>query len=193
MKGFDAFAGVIKSGGKTRRAAKMVILNAEHPDILDFIRCKEIEERKAWTLIDAGYPGGFNVSGGAYDSIAYQNANHSVRVTDEFMKAVVEDRRLDDPRRARRPADGHLSGPRPDALDRRVDLGVRRPGHAVRHDDQRLAHLPQHGAHQCVESVLRVHVPRRHGLQPRLAQPASSSTTSTAVSTSRASATLARW
>jgi ribonucleoside-diphosphate reductase alpha chain len=92
MKGFDAFAGVIKSGGKTRRAAKMVILNAEHPDVLDFIRCKEIEERKAWTLIDAGYPGGFNVSGGAYDSIAYQNANHSVRVTDEFMKAVIEDR-----------------------------------------------------------------------------------------------------
>ncbi len=92
MKGFDAFAGVIKSGGKTRRAAKMVILNAEHPDILDFIRCKEIEERKAWTLIDAGYPGGFNVSGGAYDSIAYQNANHSVRVTDEFMKAVIDDR-----------------------------------------------------------------------------------------------------
>jgi ribonucleoside-diphosphate reductase alpha chain len=82
---------VIKSGGKTRRAAKMVILNAEHPDILDFIRCKEIEERKAWTLIDAGYPGGFNVSGGAYDSIAYQNANHSVRVTDEFMKAVIDD------------------------------------------------------------------------------------------------------
>ena len=92
MKGFDAFAGVIKSGGKTRRAAKMVILNADHPDIVEFIRCKEIEERKAWTLIDAGYPGGFNITGGAYDSIAYQNANHSVRVTDDFMKAVVEDR-----------------------------------------------------------------------------------------------------
>jgi len=92
MKGFDAFAGVIKSGGKTRRAAKMVILNIDHPDIVDFIRCKEVEERKAWALIDAGYEGGFNVPGGAYDSIAYQNANHSVRVTDEFMKAVVEDR-----------------------------------------------------------------------------------------------------
>jgi ribonucleoside-diphosphate reductase alpha chain len=92
MKGFDAFAGVIKSGGKTRRAAKMVILNADHPDIVEFIRCKEVEERKAWTLIDAGYPGGFNIAGGAYDSIAYQNANHSVRATDEFMKAVVEDR-----------------------------------------------------------------------------------------------------
>jgi len=91
MKGFDAFAGVIKSGGKTRRAAKMVILNADHPDITDFIRSKEIEEKKAWALIEAGYEGGFNVPGGAYDSIAYQNANHSVRVTDEFMQAVVDD------------------------------------------------------------------------------------------------------
>ena len=92
MKGFDAFAGVIKSGGKTRRAAKMVILNAEHPDIVDFINCKADEEKKAWSLIDAGYNGGFNVPGGAYDSISYQNANHSVRVTDEFMKAVIEDK-----------------------------------------------------------------------------------------------------
>jgi ribonucleoside-diphosphate reductase alpha chain len=91
MKGFDAFAGVIKSGGKTRRAAKMVILDIDHPDIEDFIRCKEKEERKAWALIDAGYEGGFNVQGGAYDSIAYQNANHSVRVTDEFMQSVLAD------------------------------------------------------------------------------------------------------
>ncbi len=91
MKGFDAFAGVIKSGGKTRRAAKMVILNIEHPDIVEFINCKQVEERKAWALIDAGYEGGFNVAGGAYDSVFYQNANHSVRVTDEFMQAVVDD------------------------------------------------------------------------------------------------------
>jgi ribonucleoside-diphosphate reductase alpha chain len=91
MKGFDAFAGVIKSGGKTRRAAKMVILNVDHPDVVDFIKCKEVEERKAWALIDAGYNTGFNVTGGAYDSIAYQNANHSVRVTDEFMQAVEAD------------------------------------------------------------------------------------------------------
>ncbi|HEX9670799.1 MAG TPA: LAGLIDADG family homing endonuclease [Thermoanaerobaculia bacterium] len=91
MRGFDAFAGVIKSGGKTRRAAKMVILNANHPDIEDFIKCKEVEEKKAWALIDAGFEGGFNVPGGAYDSIAYQNANHSVRVTDEFMQAVLDD------------------------------------------------------------------------------------------------------
>jgi ribonucleoside-diphosphate reductase alpha chain len=91
MKGFDAFAGVIKSGGKTRRAAKMVMLDIDHPDIVDFIRCKELEELKAWALIDAGFPGGFNVPGGAYESIAYQNANHSVRVTDEFMEAVLAD------------------------------------------------------------------------------------------------------
>ena len=85
MRGFDAFAGVIKSGGKTRRAAKMVILDIDHPDILDFIRSKQTEEEKAWALIEAGYDGGFNVPGGAYDSIFFQNANHSVRVTDSFM------------------------------------------------------------------------------------------------------------
>jgi ribonucleoside-diphosphate reductase alpha chain len=90
MKGYDAFAGVIRSGGKTRRAAKMVILNVDHPDIIEFIDCKRVEEQKAWTLIDAGYDGSFN--GEAYASIFYQNANHSVRVTDEFMKAVEEDR-----------------------------------------------------------------------------------------------------
>ncbi|MEO7192825.1 MAG: vitamin B12-dependent ribonucleotide reductase [Vicinamibacterales bacterium] len=89
MKGFDAFAGVIKSGGKTRRAAKMVILNADHPDVVEFINCKVEEERKAWALIDAGYDGSF--TGPAYASVFFQNSNNSVRVTDEFMRAVLDD------------------------------------------------------------------------------------------------------
>ncbi len=90
MKGFDAFAGVIKSGGKTRRAAKMVILNVDHPDIVEFINSKANEEKKAWALIDAGYDGSIN--GEAYSSVFFQNANHSVRVTDEFMRAAEADR-----------------------------------------------------------------------------------------------------
>ena len=90
MKGFDAFAGVIKSGGKTRRAAKMVILNIDHPDIVEFIECKMKEERKAHVLIEQGYDSA--IDGDAYSSIFFQNANHSVRVTDEFMRAVVDDK-----------------------------------------------------------------------------------------------------
>src|SRR5262245_12251842 len=90
MKGYDAFAGVIKSGGKTRRAAKMVILNADHPDVEEFINCKVEEEKKAWALIDAGYDGSF--TGPAYASVFFQNSNNSVRVTDEFMRAVMDDR-----------------------------------------------------------------------------------------------------
>jgi ribonucleoside-diphosphate reductase alpha chain len=93
MKGYDSFAGSIKSGGTTRRAAKMVILNADHPDVLEFIRCKAEEEKKAWALIEAGYNVGFNVSGGAYDSVQFQNANNSVRVSDEFMAAVDGDKK----------------------------------------------------------------------------------------------------
>jgi len=90
MKGFDAFAGVIKSGGKTRRAAKMVVLNVDHPDIEDFINCKVEEEKKAWTLMDAGYDG--SLTGPAYASVFFQNSNNSVRVPDEFMQAVLEDK-----------------------------------------------------------------------------------------------------
>ncbi len=89
MKGFDAFAGVIKSGGKTRRAAKMVILNADHPDIEGFIWCKAKEEKKAHTLVENGYDS--SLDGEAYSSIFFQNANNSVRATDDFMEAVVND------------------------------------------------------------------------------------------------------
>jgi len=90
MRAADASAGVIKSGGKTRRAAKMVVLNADHPDIVDFIRCKAEEERKAWALIAAGYDA--SLDGPAYGSIFFQNANNSVRVTDDFMRAALEGR-----------------------------------------------------------------------------------------------------
>jgi ribonucleoside-diphosphate reductase alpha chain len=90
MRGADASAGTIKSGGKTRRAAKMVILNVDHPDIEDFVWCKAIEERKARALRDAGFD--MDLDGKDSHSIQYQNANNSVRVTDEFMQAVLDDR-----------------------------------------------------------------------------------------------------
>jgi ribonucleoside-diphosphate reductase alpha chain len=89
MKGFDAFAGVIKSGGKTRRAAKMVILNIDHPDVEKFVWCKAKEEKKAHTLVDAGFDS--SIDGEAYSSVFFQNANNSVRTSDEFMQAATED------------------------------------------------------------------------------------------------------
>ncbi len=90
MKGYDSYAGAIKSGGKTRRAAKMEILNVDHPDIMDFINAKQNEEKKAWALIDAGFSGGLN--GEAYSSVFFQNSNMSVRVTDEFIQAAKNDK-----------------------------------------------------------------------------------------------------
>ncbi|NQV12659.1 vitamin B12-dependent ribonucleotide reductase [Candidatus Uhrbacteria bacterium] len=89
MKGWDSFAGIVKSGGRTRRAAKMVMLDIDHPDIVEFIECKVKEEKKAWALVAAGYDGSF--TGEAYTSIFFQNANNSVRVTDEFMRSVEND------------------------------------------------------------------------------------------------------
>ena len=89
MRGADSWAGTIKSGGKTRRAAKMVVLDVDHPDIREFIWCKAKEEEKAAALRDAGFD--MSIDGDGFKSIQYQNANNSVRVTDEFMRAVEED------------------------------------------------------------------------------------------------------
>jgi ribonucleoside-diphosphate reductase alpha chain len=89
MRGADSWAGTIKSGGKTRRAAKMVVLDVDHPDIREFIWCKAKEEDKAAALRDAGFD--MSIDGDGFKSIQYQNANNSVRVTDEFMRAVEED------------------------------------------------------------------------------------------------------
>src|ERR1051325_544173 len=89
MRGADSWAGTIKSGGKTRRAAKMVVLDVDHPDIREFIWCKAKEEDKAAALRDAGFD--MSIDGDGFHSIQYQNANNSVRVTDEFMHAVEDD------------------------------------------------------------------------------------------------------
>ncbi len=169
MKGFDAFAGVIKSGGKTRRAAKMVILNVDHPDIEAFVWCKAKEEKKAHTLIDAGYDAA--IDGDAYGSIFFQNANNSVRVTDEFMEAVAADgdwwtRSVANGQPKKRYSAKELLR----EIARR-HASVRRSGHAVRHDHQSLAHFESHGAHQRVESVLGIYVPGRFGLQPGVLEP----------------------
>ena len=156
MKGFDAFAGVIKSGGKTRRAAKMVILNVDHPDVEEFIDCKMLEEKKAWALIDAGN-GNFN-GGEAYDSVFFQNSNNSVRVTDAFMeaveadadwttKAVVDGRDMDTGQ-----------GPLPAEQDGPGGLGLWRPDPVPRHGEP-LAHQREHRADQRQQPVQRVHVP----------------------------------
>ena len=146
MRGADASAGTIKSGGKTRRAAKMVILNVDHPDVEEFIWCKAIEERKARVLRDAGFD--MDLDGTDSHSIQYQNANNSVRVTDEFMQAVDRRRRLEPPRRHDRRGHAHHEGPRPVPPDRPGGVGVRRPRHAVRHHDQPVAHRREHRAHQ---------------------------------------------
>ena len=170
MRGFDAFAGVIKSGGKTRRAAKMVILNVDHPDIMDFIDCKAKEEAKAFTLIKAGYDGS-GPDSEAYSSIFFQNANNSVRVSDEFMRAYESDGDF-----TTYTVKGHEPVETYKARDIMHKIAEATwlcgdPGHAVRHHHQPVAHEQEHGAHQRVESLLGVHVPGQLGLQPGQLQP----------------------
>ncbi len=170
MRGADSWAGTIKSGGKTRRAAKMVVLDIDHPDIREFIWCKAKEEDKAQALRDAGFD--MSIDGEGFNSIQYQNANNSVRITDEFMRAVAEDGEW---RLTARSTGEPVGEPIPAReLMREIAQAAWRcadPGRAVRHDDQPLAHLPRLGAHQRVEPVQRVHARGRLRVQPRLAEP----------------------
>ena len=170
MRGFDAFAGVIKSGGKTRRAAKMVILNIDHPDVEEFIWCKAKEEKKAWTLIDAGYDGSFD--GEAYKSVFFQNSNNSVRVTDDFMEAVQKDRDWSTARGARRqPVETFKAR----ELWREIAEAAWECGDPGLQFDTTVNawHTSPNTARiNASQPVLRVHVPRRLGLQPGVAEPA---------------------
>ena len=169
MRGADASAGTIKSGGKTRRAAKMVVLNVDHPDIEEFIWCKQHEEEKARVLQAAGYD--MSLDSPDWASIQYQNANNSVRVTDEFMRAVIDDADWDLTARTDGSVVKTRARPRPHAPDRRGGVEVRRSRHALRHDDERLAHLPGLRADQRLEPVLRVPARRQLGMQPRQPEP----------------------
>ncbi len=157
MRGADASAGTIKSGGATRRAAKMVILDVDHPDIEEFVETKAREEDKIRVLRDAGFD--MDLGGADIVSVQYQNANNSVRVTDEFMRAVEDGADFD--LRGRLDRRGHRDRRRPGAVpqDRPGRVGVRRPGHAVRRHHQRLAHLPGDRPDHRVEPVLGVHAP----------------------------------
>jgi hypothetical protein len=139
MRGADASAGTIKSGGATRRAAKMVVLDVDHPDIVEFVETKAKEEDKIRALRDAGFD--MDLGGADITSVQYQNANNSVRVSDEFMRAVEDGTEFGCAPRHRR---GHRDRRRPRAVhqDQRGRVGLRRPGPAVRRHDQRLAHQP---------------------------------------------------
>ena len=167
----------------------MVILNIDHPDIAQFIRCKAEEEKKAHVLISAGYPAGFDQEGGAYDSIQYQNANHSVRVTDEFMRAVEDDGWWE----TRAVTTGEVAGRyRARELMRMMAEAAwvcGDPGIQYDTTDQPLAHLQEHRPHQRLEPVLGVHVPRRHRVQPGVAEPHAVRRTRRATSTPRRSGT----
>ena len=153
MRGADAWAGSIKSGGGTRRAAKMVVLDVDHPDIREFIWCKAKEEDKAAALRDAGFD--MSIDGDGFHSIQYQNANNSVRVTDEFMRAVEND---EDWHLIARTTGQPIGEPIPARelmqRDRRGGMALRRSGRPVRHDDQPVAHLPELGPDQRLEPVL---------------------------------------
>ena len=170
MRGADASAGTIKSGGATRRAAKMVVLDVDHPDIEEFVETKAREEDKIRALRDAGFD--MDLGGDDITSVQYQNANNSVRVTDEFMRAVEDGTEFG--LRARGTGEVIETVDARDAVpqDRRGRVGVRRPGPPVRRHHQRLAHQPRDRPDHRVQPVLGVHVAGQLLLQPGVAEPA---------------------
>ena len=170
MRGADASAGTIKSGGATRRAAKMVVLDVDHPDIEEFVMTKAREEDKIRALRDAGFD--MDLGGDDITSVQYQNANNSVRVTDEFMRAVEDGTEFG--LRSRGTGEVIETVDARDLFRKISDgrVGVRRPGPAVRRHDQRLAHQPRDRPHHRVQPVLGVHVARQLLVQPGVAQPA---------------------
>ena len=152
LKVYDQVANVVKSGGKTRRAAKMNTLKDWHPDIEEFIDAKQKEEKKAWALIEQGYDGSYN--GDAYGSVMYQNENLSVRVSDDFMDAAVEDREW----WTRRVRDGHPANAKRRATllaqNRGRNACLRRSRDAVRFHHPQMAHLQRHRPAEFHESLL---------------------------------------
>ena len=170
MRGADASAGTIKSGGKTRRAAKMVVLNVDHPDIEEFIWCKQHEEEKARVLQSAGYD--MSLDSPDWASIQYQNANNSVRVTDEFMRAVLDDKEWDLTARTEGTVVRTI---RARDLMRQIAEAAWKCADPGMHYDttmKRLAHVPGERPHQRLEPVLGVRPRRQLGLQPREPEPA---------------------
>ena len=171
MRVYDQIAAVVKSGGKTRRAAKMQSIKDWHPDVMEFIECKAKEEKKARMLIEKGGTTPTSTARPTVRSCSRTPTSRSAS-SDEFMQRPSTTSKwtthwVTDPKNAgpelRRQVRAAANG--------RRRLGLRRSGRAVRHDDQSLAHLPELGADQRLESLLGVHVPRRHGLQPGQHQP----------------------
>ena len=168
LKVYDQVANVVKSGGKTRRAAKMNTLKDWHPDIEEFIDAKQKEEKKAWALIEQGYDGSYN--GDAYGSVMYQNENVSVRVSDEFMEAAQEGRewwtrRVTDGQPCEKKRRAHVA-----AQNRRRHMGLRRSRNAIRYDDPQMAYVQRHRPAKFHEPVQRVSFSRQHCLQSRVAK-----------------------
>ena len=169
LKVYDQVANVVKSGGKTRRAAKMNTLRDWHGDIEEFIDAKQKEEKKAWALIEQGYDGSYN--GDAYGSVMYQNENLSVRVSDEFMQAALEGGEWWTRIRHHRQTAGEEGCQRPAEQDRRRHLDLRRPRPAIRRRHPKMAYLQRHRAHPLHQPVLGIRFSQQHRLQSRLAEP----------------------